>query len=218
MAGRMIRYRNRSVGQSLVEFALAIWIFLLIFLGALDFGRFLFNYYHAERAMHLAARIAVVRPPACTGVPDTHEALSGGTTARYGTACRAGNICENYGNAPFTCTGDMDTDNVPDNATVQEIWDVIAGGLPRGSRPSNLNFTYSYDENMGFLGGPFTPEVTVELTGVRFRFLTPLGRMGEMIGASQNSTLDDFSDADGIPFPPMGVSMPGEDLNLGTGG
>lgn len=205
------RFGNEEDGTTLVEFALAIWIFLLIFLGSIDFGRFLAHYYHAERAMHVGARVAVVRPPACAGVPEFHEAdTTGGTSPRYGTACRAGNTCNPE--PTISCAGDAS------NATAAEIWGLVGGAFPQGTTISNLRFTYAYDENLGFLGGPYTPEVSVELTNVRFRFISPLGKFGEQVGAAPSPVLDDYSDADGVRFPPMGVTMPGEDLNLGTGG
>ncbi len=210
---RMRRFLRDEEGTTLVEFALAIIIFMLILLGSLDFGRFLLHYYHAERAMHIATRIAVVRPPVCSGVPEFHTigpVDSTLPTPRFGMLCSSqSNACFNAGTQ--TCQG------TTTSATATEIWNIVGGAFPGNANISNLQFTYTYDQNLGFLGGPYTPQVTVELQRARFRFLTPLGRFGQLVGAPANTSLDDFADS-GFNFPVMGVTMPGEDLNLGTGG
>ena len=209
---RLRAFAREEDGTTLVEFALAIVIFLLLFLGSLDFGRFLAHYYHAERAMHIAARLAVVRPAVCPTVPELHDVgvvIPGDPTPRFGTKCSAG-VCADVGT--ITCSGTTTSD------TANEIWGIVGGAMPPGTNISNMRFSYAFDDDLGFLGGPYTPMVTVELTGVRFRFLTPLGKMGELVGGSSNAVLDDYADADGVPFPPMGVTMPGEDLALGTNG
>jgi Flp pilus assembly protein TadG len=48
-------------GTTLVEFAIVLPIFLLLFLGTIDFGRFGAEYMMAQKAMQLAARTAAVR-------------------------------------------------------------------------------------------------------------------------------------------------------------
>ncbi|MDU8946029.1 TadE/TadG family type IV pilus assembly protein [Ovoidimarina sediminis] len=215
---RANRFAQEEDGTTLVEFALAIIIFLLLFLGSLDFGRFLLHYYHAERAMHIATRIAVVRPAVCP-IPPDHFARAPDVslpTPQFGTNCSdPSSPCRVE--PPVTCTaGTIDPKSLG-YQTAQEIWDIVGAAFPPGTQIDDIEFTYAYDSNLGFLGGPYTPQVTVELTGARFRFLTPLGRFSQLVGATPNTTLDGFSD-EGFAFPVMGVTMPGEDLNLGTGG
>ena len=45
-------------GATLVEFAVVLALFLLIFFGLIDFGRLAFNYVTAEKAMQVASRVA----------------------------------------------------------------------------------------------------------------------------------------------------------------
>jgi len=82
MSGRVtysIRKFARDMGgTTLVELAIVLPIFLLIFFGLIDFGRMGAEYVMAEKAMQRAARIAAVRPPACAGVP---TAISRGVVA-----------------------------------------------------------------------------------------------------------------------------------------
>ena len=58
---RMYRTRDRADrGQSLVEFALVIPIFLLIVIGLFDVGRAVFAYNTVSNAARAAARVAIV--------------------------------------------------------------------------------------------------------------------------------------------------------------
>ena len=56
-----IRKRRGSAGQSLVEFALVLPIFLLIFLGVVDFGRAIYTKHILDKAAREAARAGAVR-------------------------------------------------------------------------------------------------------------------------------------------------------------
>ncbi|WP_241482290.1 TadE family protein [Leisingera sp. ANG-Vp] len=191
-----------------MELAIALPLFLLLFMSIIDYGRMAFHYVVAERAMNVAARVAAVRPPACEGVPEFHERdpNSSGTLAGFGTSCRAGpGICLDAGTV--TCSGS------PENATANEIWALIRGSMPRDASVATLAFSYSYDQNLGFLGGPYTPVVTVELQNQSFQFVSPLGRLATLAGAAGNPDL-----GAAVPFPSMSVSLPAEDLALGQNG
>ena len=67
--------------------------------------------------------------------------------------------------------------------------------------------TYAYDPDLGFLGGPYVPLVTVEVEGLTFEFISYLGALFT-VTAGDNP---DWS-ANGIAFPSLSVSMPAEDL------
>lgn len=196
------RFWRADDGATLVEFGLVVSLFFLMFFAMIDFGRMGFHYVAAEKAVGVAARVAAVRPPACTGVPQLNERLSG-TTERFGSSCSAGGgICVNPGT--ISCTGNLS------NATVAEIWPLIQGALPISATAANLRFRYSYDENLGFLGGPYVPVVTVELQDLDFTFISPL--VGSAVGAVASGS------GANIRFPPLSVSLPGEDLALGESG
>lgn len=194
-------------GATLVEFALVISLFLLIFFGLIDFGRLAYHVVTTERAMHLGARIAAVRPPACPGVPLTIALASGAPASTdYGTSCNAGGaICQDPG--PVSCTGNLA------NPTAAEVWASVGVVMPPGSDVSNLRFSYTYDARLGFLGGPYVPVVTVEMEDVTFDFVTPLAGLASVAGVSGGSSL-----ATSITLPSMSVSLPGEDLAQGQDG
>jgi hypothetical protein len=219
--GPVRRFLRDESGTTLVELALVIALFLLLFFAVLDFGRMGSDYVMAEKALQRAVRIAATRPAACAGVPQTNQPgtfLPGATPPRYGTLCRAapGVVCDIP--EEITCTGDLS------NLTVAEIWwgsDRAPGGvpgireiLPTNAEPRHLVFRYTADPDLGFLGGPFVPIVTVELRDLEFRFTTPLGRLAGVAGAANAGTLGDNN----IPFPTISVSLPGEDLAQGGDG
>jgi len=196
-------------GATLVEFAVVLSIFLLLFFGMIDFGRLGFHFVNAEKAMQVAARVAAVRLPACPGIPliNARGPVPNGTLPpEFGTSCRSGaNICANAGT--ISCSGSAA------NPTANEIWALIAGALPNDAAISNMKFSYTYDNNLGFLGGPYVPIVTVELQNLDFKFVSPLGAIAGLAGAVASPSLG----AD-ISFPPMSVSLPAEDLALGESG
>ncbi len=196
-------------GVTLVELAVVLPVFLLIFFGLIDFGRLAFHYVAAEKAMHIAARVAAVRPPACGGVPQTNTRgplAPSDIPPNFGSLCREGaNVCSNPGT--ISCTGSAA------NSTANEIWALIQGALPNDATVANLSFSYAYDSNLGFLGGPYVPIVTVEVQNLNFEFVSPLSAL---VGLSGGVADPDLGSA--IPFPAMSVSLPAEDLALGNNG
>jgi len=216
-------------GASLIEYVVVLSLFLLIFFALLDFGRLGFNWVMTEKAMQRAARIATVRPPVCGGVPD-FNAKPTGSTARFGSLCRSG-VCDDLGTK--SCVLSATAEAAMTNAcatltntatTAQEIWCILQPILPSNATPQNIRVSYSFDPNLGFLGGPYTPEVEVGIvttdddpTGgeaLKFQFLTPLGALAGMVGGAI-ATIDGNNQ---IAFPDLSVSLPGEDLNQGNDG
>ena len=194
-------------GAALVEFALVALLFFFLFFALIDFGRFGGSYVLTEKAVQLAARTAAVRPPACAGVPPRHVRPSdpGTTPPRFGTSCRAGeNVCEAA--ATVSCPGDAG------NPTAAAIWARIEPMLPPDATIDNMRFEYRFDQNLGFLGGPYTPMVTVEITPPDFQFVSPLGAMAVALGGS-GTGLGPLS-----PYAGFSVSLPGEDLANGEEG
>ncbi len=215
MTARLPRLRRNlrawmrcECGAVLVEFAVVISLFFFLFFGLLDFGRLIYSVALAEKATYLAARTAVVRPPACAGVPDRHASgtVPGGVIApRFGTSCSvAAYVCA--AQATVSCAGSAA------NPTAQAIWTNVAPLLPPGSAISVLQFTYEFDANLGFLGGPYTPMVTVQINLPDFQYISPLGAIANAAGAN-NSTLGGTS-----TYPGFNVSLPGEDLAQGNAG
>ncbi|TNC58905.1 pilus assembly protein [Rubellimicrobium roseum] len=205
------RVRTDESGTTLLELAMAIALFLLIFFALIDFGRMGYNWVMTQKAVQMAARIAAARPPACAGVPEANGI--GTATEPYGTLCRNG--------AGICSTVDISCDGATANATVAEIWARVEPLLPPDATPANLRFRYSTSgtatERIGFLGGPFTPVVTVEAQNLEFQFVHPLAGLASLAGATDTTDQAD-AEANGIPMPSMSVSLPGEDLALGGAG
>lgn len=195
---RCIRcFARDTSGAFLPEFSVTILVFLSVLFGLIFFGRMAYGFVMVEKAVQVAARIAAVRPPVCAGVPVIHEPAS---NFEFGTRC----IWEETVGTPVCADGGTQTCS---GATV-EIWNRIAMLMPTGSTPANLSFTYDFDHRLGFLGGPYVPMVTVELTGLQIGSVMFPGFVQFLTGAN-NSTL---------PFPAVSSSMPGEDLAQGTDG
>lgn len=210
MTARQIirRFRRAEDGSTIVEFAIVLPVFLLIFFMLIDFGRMAFHYVNSEKSMQVAARVAAVRPAACPGVPDFNRrgpTEIGETAPRTGVQCNTGaNVCQAVGT--ITCTGD------PGHPTVAEIWGLIDGALPNDAGPENMQFSYAFDPDLGFLGGPYVPVVTVEITGLEFDFVNPLGVFVALAGGGRSTA------GATIPFPSLSVSLPAEDLAQGDAG
>lgn len=203
---RCAGFSRSERGGVMVEFAIVCAVFFLLLFALLDFGRLAFSNVLAQKSASIAARIAAVRPPACAGVPDRHTRGTADPQPRFGTSCRAvAGTCAVT--ATVACTG------ASTNATASEIWTRIASSLPVGSTIDGLRFSYSFDANLGFLGGPYTPMVTVELELPDFQFVSPLGGLARAAGAADTTGMG----AD-IIRPTFSVSMPAEDLANGEAG
>lgn len=229
------RHASDETGASLIEYSVVISLFLLVFFAILDFGRLGFNWVMTEKAMQRAARIAVVRPPVCTGVPNTHALSTTTTGARFGTLCRAGG-CQPPNPVSRSCvlgTAAFDCSNVTN--TAGEIWCTLEPILPSNAVPQNIWVRYTYDTNLGFAGGPYTPMVEVGVATadhiasgatpianaqqLTFEFLTPIPGLAALAGGATVPNINQPSTGlPNIAFPDLSVSMPGEDLNNGVNG
>jgi len=156
----------------------------------------------AQKATERATRIAVVRSPVCNGVPalNTRDPLAINLdTLTFGMSCSVDpQLCDTV--ATISCPAST-------NAVGSEIYAQIRTLLPTNATAENLHFTYTHDPDLGFLGGPYTPIVTVDLRDLDFEFVTPVGALAAIIGAgSANNIGEDFA------FPSMSNSLPAEIL------
>jgi hypothetical protein len=188
-------------GGPLAEFALVIGLLFVIGIFIFEMSRFFMQAAMAEYATHLAVRIAAVRPPVCPGVPEFNERATR-STARFGTMCSDPSApCAVV--APQTCAG------TAGNAVVDEIFGTIQPLLPNGATPANLQFRYD-PAGLGFLGGPYVPMTSVNLQNLQHEFILPIGQLFAPWGGAGGSGA--------VPLSPLTAAMPGEDLNVGTGG
>lgn len=215
--GRLTGFWREENGTTLVEFALVLSLFLLLIFGLIDFGRLAYHYVTVEKAINLAARIAVVRPPACATPADfwIYEVDPNNADVpppEFGAHCQT-NVCK--AKPTLSCTGDAAAAPGDAKDTVDEIWTVMDGLLPSGSGRENLMFSYTFDDNLGFLGGPYVPIVTVELRDVQFEFVSPLGALAGMAMGTGPTDLGGQTNSNMINFPALSVSLPAEDLAHG---
>ena len=194
--------RNEA-GAALVEFAIVAALFFLLLFGVIDFARLGFSAVWAEKATEQAVRMATVRPAVCPDVPRVNRRGLIGTLSidiPNGTRCtdRSG-LCH----APDTvsCTGSLD------HPTSAAIWARVAPIMPHGTGPENLRFSYSYDPALNRVGAPYAPIVTVELTNVRFDFVSPLGGLARAAGGAGGRLGNSFA------FASMSASLPSETIH-----
>lgn len=200
------RYRRDEEGSVLVEFAVVLPLFLVLLFAVIDFGQIYLRWILAEKATQIAARVAVVRPPICPGVPTFNDRTAGiPKISPFGTSCTASffQLCEDPGD--FSCSG---TTAIGDG--FDDIFAAVGGLLPPATGPENIRFTYSFAD-LGFLGGPYVPLVTVDLVGdIEVPFITPLGPLLQAFYGGNG--LDDPS------MPSMRATLPAEDLSEGGPG
>jgi Flp pilus assembly protein TadG len=161
----LLRFAGDEAGAAMVEFAMVVGVFFFIFFQIINFGIFTSNHLMAEKSTQIATRIATVRPAACSGVPDRYARGTASPAPRFGTSC---------GSVPNACAIPVTTscDGSDSNATASEIWARIGPTLPGGTKISDLKFIYASDPNLGYLGGPYVPRVTVELNLPAFQLFT----------------------------------------------
>lgn len=201
------RFARDESGAGLVEYGLVMSVFLLLLFGLIDYGRLGFSYVMAQKATERAVRQAVVRTPICAGVPEVNSRgpLNGGSSSyRFGASCNIeSGLCADAGEV--SCTASVIS------PVSDAIWAEVSPLLPTNATRDNLVFRYSFDPNLGFLGGPYAPIVTVELQNLDFEFVTPLGQLAALAGATGASSLGTNFD-----FPSMSASMPAEILRDGA--
>ncbi|WP_146585984.1 TadE/TadG family type IV pilus assembly protein [Puniceibacterium confluentis] len=200
---RLRRFWREDDGAVLVELAVVLGIFLLLLFGLIDFGRLGFSNVLAEKATESAVRMAVVRPAICEDVPTrVNRSLLGllRLDVDNGTRCAdVPGVCQ----APetVTCTGDAA------QPQVAAIWARIEPLLPVNATPENLSFSYSYDPELNRVAARYAPIVTVEITGLDYQFISPLGAFAALAGAQGYESL-----GASFTFPSMSASLPSEDL------
>ena len=93
-----MRRRRHGRGQALVEFALALPIFLMLMMGVFDLGRAIYMYNGVSQAAREIARVASVYP--CT---DLEACTLGDTPQTAAVLATQKGLIPNLGNPTFTC-------------------------------------------------------------------------------------------------------------------
>ncbi len=202
-------------GAAMVEFAIVSAVFFLAFLQLFGFGLFASSNLMAEKATQLAARIAVVRPPVCSGIPTRITASDLTPAPRFGTNCRnAAGTCSAPTPSTVSCSGS--TLNANDaSKTDGEIWLRVRSMLPPDTEITDITFTYAFDPNLGYLGGPYTPMVTVDVAvpndnSELLSLFQVISALAQNAGSGSGFTAPQYR--------VISISLPAEDLALGTSG
>lgn len=166
-------------GASAAEFALVLPLLVLLLLGMIDGGRFLWEYNRAEKATQAGARFAIVTDPVPAGLATADYVGVGGLTqgdiipaAAFGKVSCIGKAGAN----PECCTAASPCTNpYPALGTVNAA--AFSGivtrmrGMKPDINPENVIISYE-GSGLGYAGDPngmdLSPLVTVELTGLRF--------------------------------------------------
>lgn len=189
----------RDQRASAAEFALVVPLLLLLFLGTIDVGRYMWNLGQAEKATMMGARRAVVTDMIPSGLYSYSFAVSGtvpqGTVvprANFpGVSCQSSGgtvacTCASGGTCSFPLTADQDAfDRLVVNMRT------MYGGI--GSDNVQVDYDWS---GLGYSGDPngsdVDPIVTVSLRNLPFRpiFLGGLANLG-LPGTSHSLTMED---------------------------
>ncbi|HET6942701.1 MAG TPA: TadE/TadG family type IV pilus assembly protein [Sphingomicrobium sp.] len=161
--------RDRT-GATAAEFGMVLPLLILLLLGIIDAGRYMWAVNKLEKATQMGARTAVVTDLIPTGLATANFGTSLGQgatipTASFGEASCSSSAC--------TCSGTCPTLTPYDAAAFQRIATRIKLIAPMIS-DSNITVVYT-NSGLGYAGDPNGPDVapivTVRVSGVPF---TPL--------------------------------------------
>lgn len=192
--GRLLR--NRA-GSSAAEFGLVLPLLIILLLGIIDAGRFIWEYNRAEKATQAGARVAIVTKIIPQGVADFKYVgqTVGGVAYLQGDPLAANALgkvtCEQTGGS-LGCACDSTNGYCPSLGTANTAgFDAVVARMqamyPRVS-PARVVVEYS-GSGVGYAGDPggmdISPLVTVKLKDVPFNPLVFFGLV--------NFTLPPFS-------------------------
>jgi hypothetical protein len=108
---------DHSKGQALVEFSLAITIFLVLLMGVADFGRAIYMYNGVSEAARELARVTSVHP--C----NPSSCVLGNSAETLGTLATQKNLIPSLGDPTYSCVDISDADVTcrPGNGTAVKV-------------------------------------------------------------------------------------------------
>ena len=166
-------FARNERGGVLVEAALATPLFILLVVGVLDLGIYLWQWNAANKATHLGARFAVVNDPVARGPGLTTSPLT--EDLSVGESCSINNPCRVF---TVTCTsiGCSGNEHQFDQAAFNRIFDRMVSIFP-GLEPEDIEIQYS-SNGLGFNGFPgnIPNDVTVSIIERDYDFVA-LGRL-----------------------------------------
>ncbi|HYK94736.1 MAG TPA: PKD domain-containing protein [Candidatus Dormibacteraeota bacterium] len=97
------RRARKSRGQSLVEFALITPVFMLLLLGAVDFGRMFFSYIQIRSAAGQGAMYAAVNPTDSAGITSKVQQETNAQKQRGENTLTVGTTCNDVSGTAMSC-------------------------------------------------------------------------------------------------------------------
>jgi len=163
-------------GASAVEFALVSPLLILLLLGIVDVGRFMWEYNRAEKATQMGARLAVVTDPVLNGLYTYSFAVTGGIA--QGTAVPTANFtsaaCDNSTCGCVATSGGFCGATSFNSTAFTNLVTRMHSMYP-AINAANVRVDYK-NVGLGFAGNPDGPDVsplvTVRLTGLSFHPIT----------------------------------------------
>lgn len=174
MMSRLLQDRTAA---SAAEFALVLPLLLLLLLGMIDAGRWLWTYNRGEKAVQMGARFAVVTDPMTSGLNSSYLGVGGLTQGDAIPASDFGKVtCTGGGtvaSATVTCvctTSPCPALGTADDGAFQNLFNRLHAFMPE-TVPSNVKVIYS-TSGLGYAGNPTEPDisplVTLEVSGLQF--------------------------------------------------
>lgn len=174
MMSRLLQDRTAA---SAAEFALVLPLLLLLLLGMIDAGRWLWTYNRGEKAVQMGVRFAVVTDPVTSGLNSSYLGVGGLTQGDAIPASDFGKVtCTGGGTvASPTVSCSCTTSPCPalgtaDNTAFKNLFDRLRAFMPE-TAPSNVKVIYS-SSGLGYAGNPTEPDlsplVTLEVSGLQF--------------------------------------------------
>lgn len=168
MSRHLLQLAKSSGGSTGFEFTLLLPLLLLLLLGFIDVGRFIWTVNRAEKATQMGVRFAVTTDMVAAGLGSytfTESGVAQGgtipTSAFVGVTCNS-TTCTNKGAGPVPGHSAAAFNNIVTRMRF----------FMREITPANVVIDYD-NSGLGYAGDPNAPDVaaltTVRLTGVTFR-------------------------------------------------
>ncbi|WP_300974526.1 TadE/TadG family type IV pilus assembly protein [Sphingomonas sp. LHG3406-1] len=196
MITRIARLARSRSGAAGAEFALVLPLFLLLFIGIIDVGRFFWELNKGEKATQVGARMAIVTTPVSPGLI-AHNFATG--TVPAGSQIPASELTGlKCTSTECVCEGTCAISNLAADATA---FDAVVARMKKihgGITASNVIITYrgSGFGQAGQASGTMeiSPLITVTLTGMQFSPGITLGLLNfNMPAFSTTLTAEDVS-------------------------
>jgi Flp pilus assembly protein TadG len=175
MMRRLIQDRSAAAGA---EFALVLPLLIVLLLGIIDAGRWMWTYNRGEKAAQMGARFAVVTDPMDDGLKSSYLGVGGLTQGDQIPASDFGKVtCTGAGTAAsptVSCactTTPCPTLGSNDNTAFQKVYNRLRAFLPEATNPADVKLIYS-SSGLGYAGNPSEPDVsplvTIQISNVPF--------------------------------------------------